>query len=500
MRFRNDGKTDSAIREFQSELQRLEGENQSKERPQQEVELGRILRTRRAVYEEAIKAQRYKTPVKVLAALQYAENINQEQRRRRELEATVQGTANFITLFPDARRVRHGITGKKDGTPDPKKMVRIFQDKTVFPADEPVKKDENESFTTYIGKVLREVQRQIESYTKSNVAPLSNGTDRGGTAEERSSADTSSAVPLLVLMCVAGEFSVEPAEVNVFLAGKPQFVEGPDGTLTGISTDSAGETEVLHDVDVVQVKGTSSAHHFALLDPIVEIAAPVTGDLVRGEAEWTLECWIFLPKTFGQQDVISGVFGDKLIRTLCASEAGESLLSLSLEKRVFGMWNPKLEPGCCFESFGPLGTAVHAVTLEELEIPCWHFATVATECRRQDPSDPASGIVVVHYLYIDGKLSGGLRRNWVIRDIDVIGNNVNGSQAFGTFANLCILAGCLSSQEVEKRYRERRQAAEDRLYAIRRARKKLNVLKGAASQPKLRKRREAKTDSASNII
>lgn len=479
---RNDGKTDSAIRSFQREIFRLMKEGQEKGRSEQEIELGRILRRRRLEFEAEANAQRDKAPVKVLAALQFAEKANEEQRRKKELETTVEVTIKFLQIFPDARRVRHSVTGQKDRTPDPQNMIRVFQDRTVFPRDVTTSKKDDESFASYLEKMLRSLQKELWAFTgQASASP--NASENGVECQtpDTSRADArASTTPLLALVCVAGEFAVEPAEVNVFLAGNPQFVQGPDGTLTGISTYPDDQSALLNDIDEAAVSVTVPSQpttRLALLDPIVEIAAVGTGNLVQGEADWTLECWIFLPKSFlGEPMKRNSVHQGISVRSLCASEAGDSLLSIDLHTGALGMWNSREEPPYCFQPFGPLGEAVHPVTLRDLEIPCWHFVTLTAECRREDPSDPASEVVVVYQLYVDGKLGGGIRRNWIVGDIEVVGNNVKGDQPFGVFAEFFVLPGCLHPRDIERRYKARRVAAENRLQVLKRARKKLGVL------------------------
>lgn len=293
------------------------------------------------------------------------------------------------------------------------------------------------------------------------------------------------------------------------LVGELKSAIGPDGTRIALDTTrpSSLPPEVIEDVqnsgefgneDEVQEEISRRLLQncsYASLEPIIELTTFPVGSLVAGDADWSLEVWIFLP--------LLGRFpsseGDTL-HTIAASQSSDALLTIQLPSGKFGMWCQTLNPypgptitltpaGTTlhrarssgfdfalpgeFLPYAPEGAHLKAIELEDLQSPGWHFVTVAAQVLREDPSDPKSEISTIARLYVDGKFGGRLKRPGLIEDIETAGNINDKSQAFGMFAALTVVPVCLSPKQVKTRYRDRLRTCQDRLKKIMNSRRPL---------------------------
>lgn len=268
------------------------------------------------------------------------------------------------------------------------------------------------------------------------------------------------------------------------ISGNLASVIGPDGTRIALDTTRPTSVSKESEDDLRQMTASSTGESVPLpslladrspyvtLDPIVELAPSPLGTLVSGEADWTLEAWIFLPLFPPNIPLLykgRKIIDDVTIHSLAASETGDALFSIESPSGRFGMWRESEERS--FLPYGPEGSLTRPVELSSLDSPCWHFITVAAYVRRDDPSDPNSRVITLARLYIDGKFSGRLDREGPIKDVESIGNTKDGREGFGKFSSLTILPTCLNAKQIESRYKERRIMAEKRLRTIQASRK-----------------------------
>lgn len=284
--------------------------------------------------------------------------------------------------------------------------------------------------------------------------------------------------------------------VMFFLSGSLNCTTGPDGTVIAIDTtrptsvDQGTEEELRRLLESEPLVGRVSLPDllargcpYIALDPIIELTPFPIGTLTQGEADWTLEAWIFvplfqvsLPLVFNGRSIIS----DVTYHTLAASELGDTTFTIELPTGRFGMWcetfteYPGTKTGEPFSSenksgflaYGPEGSLTQAMEVHQLQSPCWHFICVSSRVRREDASDPRSRITTLSRLYVNGKLAGRLIRPGFISDIETIGNVRDGRHGFGKFSSLTMLPVSINAEQVAARYKERRIAAETRIRKI----------------------------------
>lgn len=186
---------------------------------------------------------------------------------------------------------------------------------------------------------------------------------------------------------------------------------------------------------------------FLLLDPIVELAPQPLTSLVKGEANWSLECWILLEPATASVAAI---------QTLCASESGASLFSIT--QNQFGVF----EPPDTFTPYGPEGALTEPPSVADMagDRALWRCITVTALAEREAPEDPASPTTTIMRLYIDGDFCGRLTRPYAFMDIEVVGNSRDGRQPFGWWSGFFAFPVCFTAQEVRLRYQHKQRRGE----------------------------------------
>lgn len=150
-------------------------------------------------------------------AFQFAEYESPELRKKRDLEAAIETTSRFLSIFPDARRCYHSISGVKDDTPDPMKLIIVMQDKTLIPTTQ-AKLQDGEDYLSFLQRVLEYIQGTSEDRT-SIAKPIELPTPI--TEMKRLTGETPEIIDLLfAITCAGGAFSADPPEVGIFVYGR----------------------------------------------------------------------------------------------------------------------------------------------------------------------------------------------------------------------------------------------------------------------------------------
>lgn len=152
---------------------------------------------------------------RVADAFQFAEIETPELRKKRDLESAIEVTSAFLSIFPDARPSVHFISGEKDRTKNPEKLVIVMQDKMLIPTTES-QPQKDEAYVGFLTSALQYLQGELVG----EIAPSPLALPKPPISKRKRTEEADIPYLLFALTCVGGQFSAEPPEVGIFVLGK----------------------------------------------------------------------------------------------------------------------------------------------------------------------------------------------------------------------------------------------------------------------------------------
>jgi hypothetical protein len=456
---RNDGRTDEAVRNRLDEKHGRIMQNSKENKSNNFKAYDKLMRHNTKEENEQIAAAR-NPEIMQKRYLEFFATSGIPQNDLRFVGNLIEKYTLFFNIFSDARPVFDHKNCQTYKTTGPINMLSILQALNILPLSVNEKLTDTQNIWLTLQKIFEKGVEKLYSGNKNNHAPVEPfKTNSLMKSLSHESFEQDLTIPLLILTCIGGEFSIIPNDIEVFITEGVSFVSGPEGSLSGICVEHS---------DANKSESQSTAvYECVFLYPLLELSCLEHYNYLHGESDWTVECYIFFDESFVSNE--KNEKSEAQIKTLCASSSGESIFSINLQTREMGMWNPFVSKP--FQSIQPYEHIVQPPLIDDFTIPSWHYLSITCACVAENTDNLMSAAKVQILFYMNGNLIGVLSIDRIIANIDVIGNNRFKDQPFGTFSSFSVWSKCFSPQQIKARYRSRQKLVKKKLYGTSRRKK-----------------------------